>query len=246
MVSLARCRGISQLGDWCHAPNGARTDSCRTFYRCRCRIDTASIAKTGHLPNEQLHLDWEYWPSPLTSLSESTSSAIFYRRRDTIPPTRPPQPIRHDTDANPGFDNDSRLTFSWEPLEHLAIQNAIVIQYHVFVSKDGGDFTEIGSTNKSIFEFDNDDNVWYRAAVRASDSVGNRSELSEPSLPVFPDRNPPLVKIHLPKPDAVVTRSVSVIASCVDSNLVECRLRFGKTTSPQTWTQLRHPIRTQF
>lgn len=51
-----------------------------------------SIAKTGHLPNEQLHLDWEYWPSPLTSLSESTSSAIFYSRRDTIPPTRLYQP----------------------------------------------------------------------------------------------------------------------------------------------------------
>lgn len=44
----------------------------------------------------------------------------------------------------------------------------------------------------------------------------------------------------------MVTRSVPVIASCVDSNLVECRLRFGKTTSPQTRTQLRHPIRTQF
>ena len=210
------------------------------FTGVEAELTQPSIAKAGHLPNEQLHLVWENRPFLTRSASEPNTSAIFYSRRDTIPPPRPVQPVHLDTDAHPGFDNDSRLTFSWESLEQSTIR------YHIFVSADGGDYTEIGSTNKSIFVFDSEDNIRYRVAIQASDSVGNRSELSEPSLPVFVDRNPPYVVIHMPNPHTVVTRSIPVIASCVDSNLVECRLRFGKTISPQTWTQLRRPIRVQF
>ena len=205
-----------------------------------------AIAKSGSSPNEQLHLVWENRFPPTKSTSESNTSTVFYRRRDTIPPTRPNQLVHLDSDARPGFDNDSSLTFSWKTLEQSPIANPAVPRHHVFVSINGGQFTEIGSTNKSIFELDSEDNKRYRAAIQVSDSVGNRSELSEPSLPVFVDRHPPFVQIHLPNSNSLVTRPIPVIASCVDSNLVECRLRFGRTTSPQTWTQLRQPIPIQF
>ena len=177
---------------------------------------------------------------------EGNTSKIIYRRRDTIPPTTPAQPVHLDSDARPGFDNDSRLTFSWESLERATFPLSGVLQYQVFVSTDDADFTEIGSTNQSIFEFGSEDSKRYRVAIQASDSVGNRSELSEPSLPVFVDRQPPYVQVHLPGPDTVVTRPIPVIASCIDSNLVECRVRFGRTTSPQTWTRLCQPIRIPF
>ena len=205
-----------------------------------------AITKSGSVPAEQLHLVWANRPSLTMSESEANTSTIFYRRRDTIPPSRPAQPVHLDSDARPGFDNDSRITFTWETPEQPDFPFPSAVQYYVFVSIDGGDFTEIGSTNQSLFEFHSEDNKRYHAVIQASDAVGNRSAFSEPSLPVFVDRHPPFVQIHLPNPDTVVTRPIPVIASCVDSNLVECRLRFGRTTSPQTWTRLRQPIRIQF
>ena len=205
-----------------------------------------AITKSRSVPAEQLHLVWVNRPSLAMSESEANTSTIFYRRRDTIPPSRPAQPLHLDSDARPGFDNDSRLTFSWDAPAQPAFPFPNGVQYHILVSIDGGDFTEIGSTNQSLFEFESQDNERYHAVIQASDAVGNRSEFSEPSLPVFVDRHPPFVQIHLPNPHTVVTRPIPVIASCVDSNLVECRLRFGRTTSPQTWTLLRQPIRIQF
>ena len=205
-----------------------------------------AIAKSGSAPAEQLHLVWVNRSSSAASGGDVDTATIFYRRRDTIPPTRPAQPVHLDSEARPGFDNDSRLTFSWETPEQPAFPFANGVQYHIFVSINGADFTEIDSTNQSIFEFDSEDNKRYRVVIQASDAVGNRSEFSEPSLPVFVDRQPPFVQIHLPNPDTTITRPISVIGTCVDSNLVECRLRFGRTTSPQTWTLLRQPIPIQF
>ena len=206
----------------------------------------AAIAKSGSIPEEQIHIVWVNRPSPAMSNTEGNTSRIIYRRRDTIPPTIPAQPIHIDADARTGFDNDSQLTFSWQSLEQSNFPYADGQQYHVFVSIDDGDFTEIGSTNQNIVEVGSEDNKRYRVAIQTFDSVGNRSELSEPSLPVFVDRHPPNVQIHLPATDTVVTRPIPVIASCVDSNLVECHVRFGKTTSPQAWTRLIQPIRIQF
>lgn len=205
-----------------------------------------AIAKSGSASAEQLHLVWVTQPSSSAIEGEVNTSTIFYRRRDTIPPTRSTQPLHLDSDARPGFDNDLHLTFSWETPEQSVFPFLNEVQYHIFVSIDGGDFIEIGSTNQNLFEFDSEDNRRYRVVIQASDAVGNRSDFSEPSLPVFVDWHPPIVQIHLPIPDTVVTRPIPVIASCVDTNLVECLLRFGRTTSPQTWTLLGQPIRVQF
>ena len=193
--------------------------------------------KSESSAEEQLHLVW-------VDRSNADQSTVFYSRRDTIPPERPAQPFHLDFDATLGFD---RLTFSWKtPTGRPSLSETGVVQYHIFVSIDGEDFTEIGSTDQSFFEFDAEENKHYRAVIQASDAVGNRSEFSEPSPLVFVDPHPPVVQIHLPIPDAVITRPIPVIATCRDSNLVECRLQFGATIAPQTWTLLGKPSRIPF
>ncbi|MCH8290346.1 PD40 domain-containing protein [Candidatus Poribacteria bacterium] len=188
-----------------------------------------------NVPEEQLHLVWIEQFNP-------DGSGIFYTRRDTIPPAPPNQPFHIDFDAPSGFDNDSRLTFSWETTGSREVE----IQYHIFVSIDGGTFTEIGSTAENLFEFSAEDDNLYRVRLEASDAVGNRSQFSEISVPVFVDGHFPVVQIHLPLPDTVITQPIPVIASCRDTNLVECRLQFGPTIAPSVWTPLGPPIRIPF
>ncbi|MCZ6681374.1 MAG: T9SS type A sorting domain-containing protein [Candidatus Poribacteria bacterium] len=186
--------------------------------------------------DEPIHLVW-------VELTDATRSTIFYTQRDTIPPERPGQPVHVDFDAPLGFDNDSRLTFSWESPAALPQGT---LRYHVFASVDGGDFAEIATTSDTAFEFDSENNKSYRVVVEAADAVGNRSASSQPSAPVFVDRAPPNVDIHLPNPNTVLTHPIPVVATCIDTNLVECRLQFGATPTPGTWTSLGNPIRTSF
>ncbi len=120
------------------------------------------------------------------------------------------------------------------------------VRYHVFASIDGGALTEIGSTNDTTFTFNSEDNKSYRVVIQAADSVGNRSEFSKPSAPVFVDRSPLDLEIHLPTSNIVITRPIPVIATCLDTNLVECRLQFGATRTLSTWTLLGEPIRIPF
>ena len=192
---------------------------------------------------EQLHLVW-------VEQSSANRSTILYSRRDTLPPIPPNQPFHIDPDAPAGFDNDLALTFSW----HLSSQGRgqgsggteVKHQYHVFLSIDGGAYTELASTAKDIFTFSGENNKQYRLKLKASDLVGNLSPFSEPSAPVFVDSNAPTVEIHLPLPDTVVTQPVPIIATCQDTNLVECRLQFGATIAPSEWTPLGAPIRIPF
>ena len=181
-----------------------------------------------------IHLVW-------VELADAAQSTIFYTQRDTIPPERPAQPTHLDFDAPPGFDNDLQLTFSWE-----TPTDRVEIGYHVFASIDGAGLTEIGSTNNTTFTFNSEDNKSYRVVIQAADSVDNRSDFSEPSAPVFVDGSLPTVQIHLPVPDTVITHPIPVIATCFDSNLVECRLQFGATASPSSWTLLGESIHIPF
>ncbi len=204
------------------------------------KIDSILPAVTISESPFTIHLVWVERPN-------ADVSTIFYSRRNTRPPERPAQPSHIDFDAPPGFDNDSRLTFTWEtsaPPPAGGIGGGV--QYHIFVSIDGGNFTEMGSTDKGIFEFDSEDNKVYRVRLQASDSVGNRSEFSDLSPPVFVDRHPPMVQIHTPTPNTVITHPIPIIATCRDSNLVECRLQFGPTIAPGAWTPLGEPIRVPF
>ena len=192
---------------------------------------------------EQLHLVW-------VEQSNANRSTILYSRRDTLPPIAPNQPFHIDPDAPAGFDNDLELTFAWRSPSPKRGQgrggSQVQHRYHVFLSIDGGAYTELGSTAEDIFTVSGENSKQYRVKLKASDLVGNLSPFSEPSAPVFVDSNAPTVEIHLPLPDTVVTQPVPIIATCQDTNLVECRLQFGATIAPGEWRSLGAPIRIPF
>ena len=191
----------------------------------------------------QLHLVWD-------EQSTANRSTIRYARRDTLPPIPPNQPFHIDPDAPAGFDNDLALTFAWHvPAPERGQRSGgaeAKDQYHVFVSVDGGAYTEWGLTAEDTFTVSGESSKQYRVKLKASDLVGNLSPFSEASAPVFVDSNAPTVELHLPLPNTVVTQPIPIIATCEDTNLVECRLQFGPTIAPSKWTPLGAPIRIPF
>ena len=192
---------------------------------------------------EQLHLVW-------VEQSNAKRSTILYSRRDTLPPIAPNQPFHIDPDVPAGSDNDLALTFAWNVSVRERGQGTGAAEskskYHIFLSVDGGAYTELGSTVEDTFTVSGENGKQYRVKLKASDLVGNLSPFSEPSAPVFVDSNAPTVKLHLPLPNTVVTQPIPIIATCQDTNLVECRLQFGPTIAPGEWMPLGAPIRIPF
>ena len=203
--------------------------------------DGSAIQPSVGLSHGQTHLVW-------INRANSVQSSVVYSRYDITPPGKPDKPQHLDLDAPEGFDNDSKLTFIWNPLtfdgDIWDVPSQIV--YHVFASIDEGEYHSVGTTSDTIFEFEGKDQRTYRIKIRSADSVGNQSDFSDVTSPIFIDRNSPIVMIHYPFPDVTVIQPVPIIATCQDTNLVLCRFEFGSTIAPDNWTLLGNPIRTPF
>ena len=201
----------------------------------------SAIQPSVGVSHGQIHLVW-------VNRANSNQSSVVYSRYDTIPPSTPDKPEHLDLDAPEGFDNDSKLTFIWKPItfdkDIWDIPSKIV--YHVFASVNGDEYRSIGTTSDTIFEFEGKDQKTYRIKIRSADPVGNQSDFSDITSPVFIDRNFPVVIIHYPFSNATVIQPVPIIATCQDTNLAVCRFEFGSTIAPNAWTLLGNPIRTPF
>ena len=203
--------------------------------------DGSAIQPSLGLSHGQIHLVW-------ANRASGNQSSVVYSRYDTIPPSTPDKPDHFDPDAPEGFDNDAKLTFVWKPITFSRdiwdIPPKIV--YHVFASVNGGKYSEVGTTFDTIFEFEGKDQKTYRIKIRAADPVGNQSDFSDMTSPVFIDRNFPVVAIHYPFSNATIIQPIPIIATCQDTNLAVCRFEFGSTTVPNDWTLLGNPVRMPF
>ena len=183
-----------------------------------------------------------------------TSNHLFYQRIDKTPPQKPSRPIHVDLDAPSGFDNDQNLTFIWDKV-------AESIMYHIWVSIDQAKFEEISQIDLPRYDYQPlVNNKSYRIQIQAADSVGNRSQFSPPSEPIYVDYHPPKLQLHTPtsisanntKDDqipVIVSQKVVVTATCLDDNLVNFQLRLGNGRLPSlsdNWKNLGPPIRTSF
>ncbi|SVC37984.1 uncharacterized protein METZ01_LOCUS290838, partial [marine metagenome] len=69
----------------------------------------SAIQPSAGVSHGQIHLVW-------VNRANSNQSSVVYSRYDTIPPSTPDKPEHLDLDAPEGFDNDSKLTFIWNPI----------------------------------------------------------------------------------------------------------------------------------
>ena len=183
-----------------------------------------------------------------------TPNHLFYRRIDITPPPKPSRPIHVDLDAPSGFDNDQNVTFIWDKGPESVI-------YHVWVSIDQAKFEEISQIDLPRYDYQPlVNNKSYRIQIQAADSVGNRSQFSPTSEPIYVDYQPPDLQLHTPtsisanntkndKIPVIVSPKVVITATCLDDNLVNFQLRLGNGRLPSlsdSWKNLGPPIRTPF
>jgi hypothetical protein len=173
----------------------------------------------------QIHLVW-------VRILRAERSLLLYRRYDTLPPEPPGKPVHFDFTALERFDDDEELSFRWTEEDKTAIS------FDLFLSKDGGDFLPVGSTDDRFASVKVESGHIYRLKVRAKDSSGNLSEPSPSSDPIFVDSIPPYVRISLPYPGTKLFGKVPVYVTCRDDNLSECTLYWGEGRTPAVW----HPI----
>ncbi|MBM3240104.1 hypothetical protein FJZ31_27785 [Candidatus Poribacteria bacterium] len=199
-------------------------------------IETRPDSQDGFLT--QIHLLW-------VERESEARSRIMYSRRDTIPPLPPDKPVHIDANAQKGYDNDDTLTFYWLYPSGIRNENYEERSYIERPAKYNVYFTTtyvsepypslaqlelVGTTNKSSYSFKAESGKTYMVAVEAVDEVGNASELSEFSEPIFVDSHAPEVFIHNPGPNISLFGSTPVIVTCLDDNLVEWRLQYKFTT----------------
>jgi len=178
----------------------------------------------------QVHLFW-------TIVESDLRSKILYMRRDTLPPKRPGPPVHFDLTANPGYDDDKNITFSWtssEPQE--------TVKYNVYAFVDNGEFTLVGSTDKTTYDLAGESGKIYRVYVEAVDVVGNVSVPSGISQKVISDPDPPEVIIHSPGSNSIVRGNVPITISVKDDNLLESNLEYGVSSFPSVWESLAGPF----
>jgi TolB protein len=215
----------------------------------------ASSNKPSILPDVavtygQVHLFWTY-------VDSESHSSILYMCRDTLPPKRPGTPIHFDLTANPGYDDDKNVTFSWTPSEPSGM-----VKYNVYASADlvppsngrtdlvppsdgrtdGEDFTLVGSTEKNTYDLNGESDKVYRIYVEAVDTVGNVSAPSDISSKVICDPDPPEVIIHSPRSDSTIRGDVTITISVHDTNLLESNLEYGASSFPSEWESLAGPF----
>ncbi|MFQ6044338.1 MAG: hypothetical protein ACE5PV_26085, partial [Candidatus Poribacteria bacterium] len=202
--------------------------------------ETRFLGENGSLT--QIHLLW-------VERESETESHLMYSRRDTIPPLPPDKPVHLDVNSPKGYDNDDTLTFYWSHPSGFRNKKQEEGQegngaggkrsfierpakYNVYFTVNGakGQLELAGTTDKSSYSFKAESGKTYRVAVEAVDVVGNASELSEFSDPIFVDSHAPEVFIHLPKANASLAESTPVIVTCRDDNLTEWRLQYKFTT----------------
>ena len=72
----------------------------------------------------QIHAFW-------TRLESSSQAKIIYTRRDTVAPKPPGTPVHFDLTSTPGYDDDDRVTFSWQ-----ASGSRETVEYNVYSRVD--------------------------------------------------------------------------------------------------------------
>jgi Tol biopolymer transport system component len=189
-----------------------------------------SILADTIVTSGQVHLFW-------TGVDSSSQSSIFYMCRDTLPPKQPGTPSHFDLTANPGYDDDKSITFSWSPS-----QMSGTIKYNVYASIDGDDFARIGDTEKTSFDLIGESGKTYRVYVEAVDLIGNVSIPSGISEKIISDPDAPEVMIHSPKSNSTIRDDVAISISVYDANLLSARLEYGSSSFPLSWELLAGPF----
>ena len=194
-----------------------------------------SSNKPSVLPNVtitpgQVHLFWIYVESDI-------KSNIFYMCRDTLPPKQPGTPSHFDLSANPGYDDDKIVTFTWS-----SSKSSDVAKYNVYVSIDNGDFKFIGDTDKTSYNLTGESGKSYRVYISAIDKVGNVGIPSSISEKVICDPDPPEISIHSPKSNSIIRGEVPINISVYDENFHSAWLEYGSSSFPSSWELLAGPF----
>jgi Tol biopolymer transport system component len=192
--------------------------------------DKPSILPDVVATNGQIHLFW-------TKIESDSRSKILCMRRDTLPPKRPETPVHFDLTANPGYDDDKNITFSWKSSEPIG-----TAKYNVYASVDNGEFTLVGSTNRTTYDLIGESGKVYRIYIEAVDTVGNVSVPSGISQKIISDPDPPEVIIHSPGSNSIVRGNVPITISVNDDNLLESDLEYGISSFPSEWESLAGPF----
>ncbi|MEK7396058.1 MAG: hypothetical protein AAB116_03880, partial [Candidatus Poribacteria bacterium] len=185
-----------------------------------------SILADTIVTSGQVHLFW-------TRVDSNSRSSILYMCRDTLPPKQPGMPSHFDLTANPGYDDDKSITFSWSPSQILG-----TVKYNVYASIDGNAFARIGDTEKTSFDLIGESGKTYRVYVEAVDLIGNVSIPSGISEKIISDPDAPEVMIHSPKSNSTGRDDVAINISVYDANLLSARLEYGSSSFPSSWEPL--------
>jgi hypothetical protein len=104
-------------------------------------------------------------------------------------PTQPGQPTHSDTSANPGYDDDTSLEFSWK----ASIDDVGIDHYNIYASIDGGDggaYSLIGTATINSSTLSAVDGHNYSVQVEAIDTSGKIGERSPKSAVIICDTTP--------------------------------------------------------
>ncbi|MDQ1328679.1 MAG: Fibronectin type-III protein, partial [Candidatus Poribacteria bacterium] len=221
-------------------PSDERTDGTNPDSLPIVISDKPSILPDVVATYGQIHLFW-------TKVESDSRSKILYMRRDTLPPNRPETPVHFDLTANPGYDDDKNMTFSWTSLVppsngRTESEPQGTVKYNVYASVDNGEFTLVGSSDKTTYDLTGESGKVYRIYVEAVDNVGNVSVPSGISQKVISDPDPPEVIIHSPGSNSIVRGNVPITISVNDDNLLKSDLEYGVSSFPSAWESLAGPF----
>ena len=115
---------------------------------------------------------------------------------DTKAPGDVQEIVHTDSDANPGYDNDKELEFSWQS----ATDNIKVDHYEVHLSEDGGEYKLQESVEEENYTASGEDGKEYKLKVVAVDSAGNGGPATESEEIVCDMSEPEFLVAMLPNP----------------------------------------------
>jgi Tol biopolymer transport system component len=175
-----------------------------------------------------------YWSHPSVNRLDGAESVHYRKTKSSVSEANIERPAKYNVyfTTLEGETQNAELTTPWPPLSPLIKGGRGVVRRgnKSEIRNPKSEIQLAGTTDKLFYSFKAESGKTYMVAVEAVDEVGNASELSEFSEPIFVDSHPPEVFIHNPGPDTSLFGSTPVIVTCLDDNLVEWRLQYKFTT----------------